>query len=352
MIGLNMSSGGPPTNSARDAKTSSLSVRTPSGTPAFMGTSATPYVTNPQFNPGAIDTLTINIANNWDTNWSSTGVSEFNRWLNRLLGDTSWDVDNTGDGVPDSIWMDLGLPLQRTPDGKLLKALVSFYIDDLDGKIDINAAGGNAQANWYAANPTDPDNFNVPINQNQVAQRSIVHNTIAPLPQGMGFGPAEISFRHLLFPQLSQQEADNVYKQIMLARYSPATGPANGSPGSSGWGAPSRLLHLREHPYLDVNGAVLPLHRHGRLPGLPVGIRGRVSIALDRLGNPFIHNESDLALYQQSRHLYSEQRVRRRLISGAIRTRRLLWRNGNESIALRRPITAPARSVGTTAAGR
>lgn len=66
--------------------------------------------------------------------------------------DGGGDVRNNefGPGVPkpgggyynnDSIWVDLGFPLMTGPDGKRFKPLFAFLIVDLDGKVNINAAG-------------------------------------------------------------------------------------------------------------------------------------------------------------------------------------------------------------------
>src|SRR5262249_1342748 len=39
-----------------------------------------------------------------------------------------WDVDNDGDGIPDSIWIDPGLPVVTTADGRRYKRLASILI--------------------------------------------------------------------------------------------------------------------------------------------------------------------------------------------------------------------------------
>ena len=52
-----------------------------------------------------------------------------------------WDVDNDNDGVPDSIWVDLGDPIQELEDGTRYKALYAFLIIDLDSRLNVNAHG-------------------------------------------------------------------------------------------------------------------------------------------------------------------------------------------------------------------
>src|SRR5690606_29617565 len=52
-----------------------------------------------------------------------------------------WDVDNDNDGVRDSVWIDVGLPVMAGPNGKLVKPLVAMHIVDMDGRANVNAAG-------------------------------------------------------------------------------------------------------------------------------------------------------------------------------------------------------------------
>ena len=52
-----------------------------------------------------------------------------------------WDVDNDNDGVPDSVWVDLGDPVAQAEDGTLYKPLYAFLIVDLDSRLNVNAHG-------------------------------------------------------------------------------------------------------------------------------------------------------------------------------------------------------------------
>jgi hypothetical protein len=52
-----------------------------------------------------------------------------------------WDVDTDGDGVADSIWVDLGLPVRTLPDGRKIKPMVAMRCVDHDGKVNLNTAG-------------------------------------------------------------------------------------------------------------------------------------------------------------------------------------------------------------------
>jgi hypothetical protein len=55
--------------------------------------------------------------------------------------DGPWDLDNDGDGQPDTIWVDLGMPVTTTSDGKFVKPMFGILVRDLDGRINVNAHG-------------------------------------------------------------------------------------------------------------------------------------------------------------------------------------------------------------------
>ena len=60
-------------------------------------------------------------------------------------GKIKFDVDNDGDGITDSVWLDLGYPVQRESGGKLYKPLFSFMVLGLNGRLPLNTVG-NLQA--------------------------------------------------------------------------------------------------------------------------------------------------------------------------------------------------------------
>ena len=62
-------------------------------------------------------------------------------WDGVTAGAGQWDVDNDGDGVPDSVWVDLGVPVRATADGHLYKPLFAILCTDLDGRLNVNAHG-------------------------------------------------------------------------------------------------------------------------------------------------------------------------------------------------------------------
>ena len=74
-----------------------------------------------------------------------------------LYGTITYDVDNDGDGLRDSVWVDLGYPARRNAQGQLYKPLFSFMVIGLNGRIPLNTAGnlaggrGTTSASTHAA---------------------------------------------------------------------------------------------------------------------------------------------------------------------------------------------------------
>ena len=60
-------------------------------------------------------------------------------------GKLTYDIDNDGDGVTDSVWLDLGYPVQRDTNGRLSKPLFAFMVLGLNGRLPLNTVG-NLQA--------------------------------------------------------------------------------------------------------------------------------------------------------------------------------------------------------------
>ena len=63
---------------------------------------------------------------------------------NPTTGQITYDVDNDGDGVTDSVWLDLGYPVRRDSRGQLYKPLFAFMVIGLNGRIPLNTAGNLA----------------------------------------------------------------------------------------------------------------------------------------------------------------------------------------------------------------
>jgi hypothetical protein len=144
------------------------------GAPFFSGSNPTPVLNRP-----------LNLDGNL-----ATAISEIEELATWLINGP-WDVDNDGDGLPDSVWVDLDLPTVTAPDGKILKPLVAPLIEDWDGKINVNYAGTYNQllTQRFPANP--PPSYNNDLQYFQTTEALKIQN------RGGGLGPAEIDFSHL-----------------------------------------------------------------------------------------------------------------------------------------------------------
>jgi hypothetical protein len=123
---------------------------------------------------------------NFDPAWNGTITA---------TSTNQWDVDNDGDGVPDSVWVDMGLPVRAAKDGKLYKPLFAILCLDMDGRLNLNAHGNLAQAQYpsiYGYTATAPAGvyFTDGIGGGS--------NTASGLLWGQGYGPADINLSPLL----------------------------------------------------------------------------------------------------------------------------------------------------------
>jgi hypothetical protein len=102
-----------------------------------------------------------------------------------------YDVDNDGDGICDSIWVDGGFPVRSLPDGRLYKPMMAILCVDLNGRLNLNAHGSVAQTDsrYYTQSTQASAAAELPVAQPQFAGGK----TSAPLPRGQGFGPADIN---------------------------------------------------------------------------------------------------------------------------------------------------------------
>ncbi len=113
-----------------------------------------------------------------------------------------WDVDNDGDGIPDSVWVDLGLPVRSTADGRLYKPLFAILCTDLDGRINVNAHGCADQSTTaYTAAVSAPTGH------------AFASGVTPVLPRGVGYGPAEIN------PLAILTNNTTLLSNVLTARY-------------------------------------------------------------------------------------------------------------------------------------
>lgn len=122
---------------------------------------------NPDYYPPVID-------------WSQTPPAidpTVPSWYETAYTTKHWDVDNDGDGVRDSIWLDLGLPVQMTADGRRYKPLFAILCLDMDGRLNVNAHGRIA-----IYQPGSPAMYVDSANPNQ----PVIYR------KGLGYGPPEV----------------------------------------------------------------------------------------------------------------------------------------------------------------
>lgn len=186
-----------------------------------------------------------------------------------------WDVDNDGDGVNDSVWVDIGMPVQQTEDGRWYKPMVAMLVEDLDGRLNLNAHGSESDlvSNSLDASEdvTDPSAFigNLAQDYNRTAPTL---TTSDQLPEGSGWGTAEVSLRSILSPTLP-------FDEVLRG--------AAGFAGNPQYDDYARVLAGRPSPQTDGRTPAGPLNvavtfgRYGSQPG------SDATLALTRPGLTF-----------------------------------------------------------------
>lgn len=133
--------------------------------------------------------------------------------MNNMDGLFGWDVDNDGDGVPDSIWVDLGFKVEEMPDGRLGKPMAAILCVELDGRLNVNAHGAWAHtetpAYYQAVNARTGTYF---ANGSGGA-------ATATLQRGQGWGVADINLWPLFAPNAAfdpSSYSGNAANQVLL----------------------------------------------------------------------------------------------------------------------------------------
>jgi hypothetical protein len=227
---------------------------------------------NPNFKPhAAFPSYTV------DSLQSNSSVVSY---LQAMI-EGAWDVDNDGDGIADSVWINPNLPAIHAPDGRLLKPLVAIKIQDLDGYMNVNLHGDRIQGTALN-NPNGGG-----IGFNAMGGSGALHRFGMSIPQGFGYGPADISLNPLFGtstnPGLLLLTSPNSYS-IFDLRYGAKPYANQGfNPQVDRWPGvrlndPQSALSEREIPLDGV-------YRHGRMPGAPLGRRTAVASAFDKHGN-------------------------------------------------------------------
>lgn len=201
----------------------------------------------------------------WDGIWvddDSDGICDYR-----------WDVDNDGDGVEDSIWVDLGMPVRSMPDGRRYKPLFAILCVDLDGRLNLNAHGSLAQTrtDYYGAVPASE----IP------GGRQLAGGGNPNLPRSQGYGPADVNLLPL-FHELTLSDGLAAYLQLLTGTTSAPVLPgrygANDVPGAN------------LNDYLSFNSDYLYRQNYGGTElttfGSPPDLDGDGFLGLDMGGSP------------------------------------------------------------------
>lgn len=220
---------------------------------------------NPNFNPG----------------WSQMGSAGI--WYSG-----QWDVDNDGDGVPDSVWVDLGMPVRRTADGRLYKPLFAILCVDLDGRVNLNAHGSLPQ--------TDPNyatTMTLPMGGSFAGGGT-------PVPCGQGVGPADINPYYFF--------GSKTYAQQLMTGYNSYEGRYGDDYGSTAWPGSSGSDTLSANKWFNygagrINNGVAPYAcgyywnftdiDYAGSYGSPIDVYGVGAVGLDMAGRPIYAGMTD-----------------------------------------------------------
>ncbi len=216
-----------------------------------------------------------------------------------------WDLDNDRDGIPDSIWIDAGLPVQTTSDGRRFKPLAAILCIDLDGRLNVNAHGSLAHvdaafatpnnfgamtpANRFLGGPTSTTgpNFATDITTNQVFA-------------GMGFGPADVSLAPLFLqaPSYAPNASALTYYRNLLTGDSSGNQGRYGKPDTGGIFTDYPYTYLQESPLGLLKFFEYPVPNYPTTPSgypyilnafkSPPDLWGRAVVGLDVRGTPLM----------------------------------------------------------------
>lgn len=204
-----------------------------------------------------------------------------------------WDIDNDGDGIPDSVWIDPGFPAQTAPDGRRFKVLAAIYATDLDGRLNVNAHGSIAQL--------EPNYLTLPAS---IPATYYAGGSVPNLMRGQAYGPAEINLG-VIFGRY-RTPADAAYSRYAAifagnanytGRYGEPNRYANLStlPGYPNTGAaPGNLppypgITTFDDPLNAITQLEFPAAGYPNLPSAyatPPDLAGRGTVALDVRGTP------------------------------------------------------------------
>ncbi len=237
-----------------------------------------------------------------------------------------WDVDNDGDGVTDSVWIDVGMP-EVTFDGTRCQPLVAMMIVDLDSRANVNVHGSRADFQ-FGASPRmamprpDTGVFYAGTDPDQTDARAA-----ANAKSGLGWGPADVELRHIFNPSGSSEATATLAagEDVLTASFlhgSEATGTGAAAGGITipsiktegrygdsvardGLLSPaSGRLGVSDPP---IGTSLVPTDNHlpnhfgaaGERPiGSPIDPYGITKIVLDQMGQPYFSRPGSPASWQ------------------------------------------------------
>lgn len=217
-----------------------------------------------------------------------------------------WDVDNDGDGVADSVWIDAGYPVQTSSNGKMYKPLFAILCVDLDGRLNVNAAGTTEQLLRF--NPISGQA--VPVT-GPYAGSAGASQTLS-LPRGEGVGPADndilqfyISILTELAPSLTPAQKQTAAMQASGClleggtinsvpydgRYGDHTSTSNPTNAAPQAGQPGNQSLMGEVMRFQWANDLMPYSYGPTTPlftsfGTPGDLWGRMAVGLDFRGQP------------------------------------------------------------------
>ncbi len=163
---------------------------------------------------------------------------------NVTTGQITYDVDNDGDGVTDSVWLDLGYPIQTDSSGKSFKPMFALTVLGLNGRLPLNTAG-NIQGRQLsslqippAPGTPPPSPYPLPYT---VGDPTFYHTS------HLGASPTEINPAYLFMTATDPLGAIPL-QAILTGNRDQATG----NPIAGRWGEPELI------PPLKTPTAVLP----------------------------------------------------------------------------------------------
>lgn len=126
-----------------------------------------------------------------------------------------WDIDNDGDGDNDSVWMNLGLPPRPMPDGTLVVPLYAILVEDMDGRLNLNAHSPDELVTASTAY-SSLGTASVTLPEGETLDPSTTLN-------GQGFGPADVNLEALLGDLVSEiiskRKGNNVNSNFFKYRF-------------------------------------------------------------------------------------------------------------------------------------